>query len=313
MTLPRHGDRYLDYLAVERGLADHSLAAYRRDLDVYGSYLAERGIASPMDATREDLAEFVSWLRARRTPRGKPYAPSTVARTLVTVRGLHRFLVAEGLATADPSAEMAGPRLGRHLPKALRVDEVESLLGAPKGDGVVALRDRAMLEVLYAAGLRISEMTGLDVDDMDTEARTVRFRGKGRKDRVVPVGRTATAATEAWLTRGRPAMRPSEPALFCNQRGRRLTRQGAWKIVRDHADAAGLADRVSPHTLRHSFATHMLDGGADVRVVQELLGHASVNTTQIYTLVTDRRLRDVYESAHPRARAEDLARPRKGA
>lgn len=302
MVLPRHGDRYLDYLAVERGLSRHSLAAYRRDLGLYQRFLADHQIGSPTDATREDLAAFVAWLREATTPQGRPYAASTIARTLVTVRGLHRFLVAEGLADDDPSTEASGPRLGRHLPKALRVDEVEALLDAPQADGVVALRDRAMLELLYAAGLRISELVGLDVDDLDLETRTVRFRGKGRKDRVVPVGRSAASAVEAWLVRGRGALAPSEPALFCNQRGRRLTRQGAWKIVRAHARTAGLADRVSPHTLRHSYATHLLDGGADVRVVQELLGHASVNTTQVYTLVTEQRLRAVYDDAHPRAR-----------
>lgn len=312
MNLPRHGDRYLDYLSVERGLSDHSLAAYRRDLGVYAAYLDERQIASPAEATREDLAEFVSWVRERKTGSGRPYAPSTVARTLVAVRGLHRFLVTEGLADDDPSTELSGPRPGQRLPKALRPDEVEALLRAPRGDGIVALRDRAMLELLYAAGLRISELVGLDCDDVDLTDRTARFRGKGRKERIVPVGRAAAGAIEAWVVRGRPAMSPSDPALFCNQRGRRLTRQGAWKIVRDHAEAAGLAERVSPHTLRHSFATHLLDGGADVRVVQELLGHASVNTTQIYTLVTEQRLRAVYDAAHPRARQEPV-RARQGA
>lgn len=312
MDLPRHGDRYLDYLSVERGLSAHSLAAYRRDLGVYASYLAERQIPSPDEATREDLAGFVDWVRERRTGRGRPYAPSTVARTLVAVRGLHRFLVTEGLAADDPSKEVSGPRPGRRLPKALRADEVEALLRAPGGDGPVALRDRAMLELLYAAGLRISELVSLDRDDVDLSDRTARFRGKGRKDRIVPVGRAAAEAIEAWVVRGRPAMRPGCPALFCNQRGGRLTRQGAWKIVGDHARDAGLADRVSPHTLRHSFATHLLDGGADVRVVQELLGHASVNTTQVYTLVTEQRLRAVYEAAHPRARQEPV-RARQGA
>ncbi|QBI21589.1 site-specific tyrosine recombinase XerD [Egibacter rhizosphaerae] len=304
-SLPRHGDRYLDYLRVERGLATQSLAAYRRDLEVYGTWLAEHGPGDPLNASRDDLARFAGWLRERRTPRGTPYASASTARVLVAVRGLHRFLVDEGLATDDPSSELGGPSPGRPLPKALAVDEVEALLDAPTGDEPTGMRDRAMLELLYAAGLRISELVNLDVDDVDAAERVLRCRGKGGKDRVVPVGRTAAASVDAWLVRGRPAMAPRDAALFCNGRGGRLSRQGAWKIIKKHAEAAGLAERASPHILRHSFATHLLDGGADVRVVQELLGHASVNTTQIYTLVTDGRLRAIYDEAHPRARSTD--------
>ena len=301
--LPRHADRYLDHLAVERGLSPHSLAAYRRDLALYGTYLRAAGVAEPLAADSDDLAGFVAWLRARRTPAGRPYAPATVARTLVSVRGLHRFLVREGLATQDPSTQVTGPRPRRPLPKALSVEQVERLLAAPPADTPAGLRDRAMLELLYASGLRISELVDLDVDDVDTARRSVRCVGKGDLERVVPLGRTAAAAVEAWKVRGRPAFAPTTPALFCNRRGGRLTRQGGWKIIKRHADAAGLGDAVSPHTLRHSFATHLLDGGADVRVVQELLGHANVNTTQIYTLVSRSRLRAVYERAHPRATA----------
>lgn len=301
MALPRHGERYLDHLRVERGLSPHSLAAYRRDLQLYAGYLTAVGIAGPGDAAAEDLAAFVAWMRARRTAAGRPFAASTVARTLVSVRGLHRFLVREGLATADPSVEVTGPRLARPLPKALPLDAVERLLAAPLGDEPAALRDRAMLEVLYGAGLRISELVELDVDDVDLVAGSVRTMGKGRKERVVPLGRPARRAVEAWLVRGRPALAPTSATLFANRRGGRLTRQGAWKIVRGHGEAAGLGDGVSPHTLRHSFATHLMDGGADVRVVQELLGHASVNTTQVYTMVSRTRLRAVYERAHPRA------------
>ncbi len=312
MSLPLHADRYLDYLAAERGLATHSLTAYRRDLGLYGTYLEERGVDDPLASTREDLAEFVAWIRERPNARGQPYAASSVARMLVAVRGLHAFLLAEGLTSQDPSTEVTGPRPGRPLPKALRPDEVEALLDAPRGDDPVAVRDRAMLELLYGAGLRISELVGLAVDDVDLETRAARCRGKGNRERVVPVGRVAAAAVEAWLVRGRPGMMPADPALFCNQRGRMLTRQGAWKIVRARARTAGLDDRVSPHTLRHSFATHLLDGGADVRVVQQLLGHASVNTTQIYTLVSDQRLRAAFESAHPRAHQESTPR-REGA
>jgi integrase/recombinase XerD len=299
--LPRHADRYLDFLAVERGLSTHSLAAYRRDLALYGVYLSEVGIDEPLRATPEDLAGFVGWVRNRRTGRDRPYAASTVARTLVSVRGLHKFLVREGLANADPSVEVSGPRPGRPLPKALSLAQVEALLAAPTGEEPGGLRDKALLEVLYAAGLRITELVDLDVDDVDLRSRSVRCVGKGNKERVVPLGRVAAAAVDAWLVRGRPALAPTCPALLVNRSGRRLTRQGGWKIIKKHAEAVGLAANVSPHTLRHSFATHLLDNGADVRVVQELLGHASVNTTQVYTLVSRARLRSVYERAHPRA------------
>ena len=312
-ALPRFADRYLDHLAVERGLSANSLAAYRRDLRLYGAYLAERTITDPREATREDLADFVAWLRVRPTPRGGRYAASSIARALVAVRGLHRFLLDEGLAADDPSGELAGPRPGQRLPKALSAVEVEALLAAPTGEDPVALRDRVLLELLYATGLRISELVALDVDDVDLAGRTARAVGKGGRERVVPVGRVAAEALEAWLVRGRPALAPRGPGLLVNQRGGRLTRQGGWKIVKAHADAAGLGERVSPHTLRHSFATHLLDGGADVRVVQDLLGHASVNTTQVYTLVTEERLRAVYDAAHPRASLETSGETDEGA
>lgn len=301
MPLPQHADRYLDYLAVERGLSPHSLAAYRQDLERYGTYLRAAEIAAPAAADEDDLAGFVAYLRRARAGDGRPYATSTIARTLVAVRGLHRFLVREGFADRDPAREVAGPRPGRRLPKALTTEQVERLLAVPSGETPAALRDRAILELLYAAGLRITELIELDVDDVDVTERTVRCLGKGAKERIVPVGRLALRAVEGWLVRGRPALRPASPALFCNRRGGRLTRQGGWKIIKRHAEAIGLGESVSPHTLRHSFATHLLEGGADVRVVQELLGHASVNTTQVYTLVTDARLRAVYERAHPRA------------
>lgn len=295
-------ERYLDYLRAERGLSSHSLAAYERDLLRYAEYLGERTIDRLDDVADEDVTAFVEWLRARTTRTGQPYAPSTMSRILVTVRGLHRFLTEEGVTTADPSRDVSGPRPQRRLPKALSTDEVAQLLAAPAGDEPLRLRDRAMLELLYAAGLRITELISLDVDDLDIAERTVRCLGKGAKERIVPVGRMAIAAVDAWLVRGRSRLRPSAPALFTNGRGGRLTRQGGWQIIKRHADAVGLADSVSPHTLRHSFATHLLDGGADVRVVQELLGHASVNTTQIYTLVSRTKLREVYDLAHPRAR-----------
>ena len=300
----RLGVRYLDYLSAERGLSSHSLSAYRRDLRLYATYLDEHGIDSPLTVADEDVTTFVAWLRSRRGRGGKPYAPSTLARIMVTVRGFHRFLSDEGLAAGDPTREVTGPRPPRSLPKALSSDQVLRLLAAPVGDDPLALRDRALLELLYAAGLRITELISLDVDDVDAQERTVRCLGKRDKERIVPVGRMALGALEAWLVRGRPTLGPHDPALFVNGQGGRLSRQGGWQIIKRHADRAGLAESVSPHTLRHSFATHLLDGGADVRVVQELLGHASVNTTQVYTLVSRTRLQEVYDRAHPRAKRQ---------
>ncbi|WP_368070191.1 site-specific tyrosine recombinase XerD [Nitriliruptor sp.] len=293
--------RYLDHLRAERGLAANTVEAYQRDLQRYGDYLGEIGIDDPRRVATEDLEAFVGWLRRRRTPTGRPYATSSIARTIVAVRGFHRFLAEEGLTDVDASASVATPRSPRSLPKALSVADVERLLGAPVGDDPLPRRDRALLEVLYGAGLRISEATALDLDDVDPVERLLLLHGKGDKQRIVPYGDLAAEALDAWLVRGRPALSPRVPAVFVNARGGRLTRQGAWKVIGGHADRVGLAAEVSPHTLRHSFATHLLDGGADVRAVQELLGHASVTTTQIYTLVSRTALRDVYERAHPRA------------
>ncbi len=293
---------YLDHLRVERGLAANTLAAYRRDLRLYARYLADRGIAGPLAVAADDVEGFVAWLREQTTTNGRPYASSSVARAVVAVRGLYRFLAREGLADDDVAAALDVPTPPRPLPKALSVEHVERLIGAVTGADPRALRDRAILELLYSCGLRIGELVGADVDDVDPVERSVIVTGKGTKTRVVPFGTAAAAALDAWLVRGRNAIAPQTPALFVNLRGGRLTRQGAWKIVKRHADAAGVAGTVSPHTLRHSFATHLLDGGADVRVVQELLGHAHVTTTQIYTLVSRERLRQVYDQAHPRAR-----------
>jgi integrase/recombinase XerD len=303
--------RYLDYLAVERGLADNTLAAYRRDLERYAGWLAAAGIDDPAAAGEDHLVAFLGALRAGATPLGTRYRASSVARSLAAVRGLHRFLVRERLAGDDPCRDLGSPKVPATLPKALSVEQVERLLDAVAGDDPLALRDRALLETLYAAGLRVSEATALDVDDLDLEDGTVRAFGKGAKERLVPVGRSARRALEAYLVRGRPSLaRPrSGPALFLNAQGTRLTRQGCWKILRRHARHAGLEAVVSPHVLRHSFATHLLAGGADVRSVQELLGHASLATTQVYTKVTPERLREVYLLAHPRARAAPPVAP----
>jgi integrase/recombinase XerD len=293
--------RYVDHLRAERGLAGNTVEAYRRDLSLYARYLDEVGIDDPRTVVADDLEAFVGWLRQRRSAAGQPYASSSVARIVVAVRGFHRFLAREGLTEIDASADLGAPRTTRTLPKALSVADVERLLAAPIGSDALALRDRAMLELLYGAGLRISELTALDLDDLDPVDRLVRVRGKGDKERIVPYGEVAAAAMDRWTVQARPGLLPRSSALFVNARGGRLTRQGAWKIVRGHAERVGLSAAVSPHTLRHSFATHLVDGGADVRAVQELLGHASVTTTQIYTLVSRTALREVYLRAHPRA------------
>jgi integrase/recombinase XerD len=296
---------YLDHLAVERGLAANSLSSYRRDLHRYAAFLSERGIREPSAIGEEDVSAFLRSLREGDGER-RPLGASSAARAVVAVRGLHRFLQREGLSAMDPAGAVRPPTPPRRLPKAIPLDQVEKLLAAATADGApLALRDRALLEVLYGTGARISEAVGLDRDDLDLEGGTVLLRGKGGKQRIVPMGSYARQAVEAYLVRSRPqlaATGPSTPALFLNARGGRLSRQSAWTVLRSVADRAHLATHISPHTLRHSFATHLLDGGADVRVVQELLGHASVTTTQIYTLVTVDRLREVYAAAHPRAR-----------
>ncbi len=324
---------------MERGLAAHTLEAYRRDLQRYAATLARAGRTEIGTVSTQDVADYLAGLREG-DPDHPPLAASSAGRAVVAVRGLHAFAVAEGLAADDPARLVRPPVPPRRLPRAISIPEVERLLEAAgggrvalsaarngAGDGLVdataaagatpgSLRDRALLELLYGTGARISEAVGLDVDDLDLsgEARSaevpaaVRLLGKGGKQRIVPVGSYARAAVEAYLIRARPVLArsarqgPASPGLFLNARGGRLTRQGAWGALRAASARAGLAE-VSPHTLRHSFATHLLDGGADVRVVQELLGHASVTTTQVYTLVTVDRLREVYAAAHPRALA----------
>jgi len=296
---------------VERGLAAHTLAAYRRDLARYTGAMSAMGRADIGDITAGDVAAFLAGLR-RGGDGHPPLKASSAARTMAAVRGLHAFAAAEGLAAADPAGQLPPPAPARRLPRAIGIAEVERLLaaaspGGPAGGadgGPLQLRDRALLELLYGTGARISEAVGLDVDDVGGPA--LRLAGKGGKHRIVPVGSYAARALDAYLVRARPALAgaarraSASPALFLNARGGRLSRQGAWGVLKAAAGRAGL-DGVSPHTLRHSFATHLLDGGADVRVVQELLGHASVTTTQAYTLVTVDKLREVYAAAHPRA------------
>ncbi|EHI45490.1 tyrosine recombinase XerD [Rhodococcus opacus PD630] len=308
MVIARQVDSYLDHLAVERGAARNTLGSYRRDLERYTQFLADREVTDIGRIREQDVSDFVIALRAGDQARElPPLAASSAARALIAVRGFHRFAAAEGMTAVDVARDVRPPSPAKRLPKSLPVNEVLALLEAVGGsgpaDGPRAVRDRALLELLYSTGARISEAVGLDVDDVDTETRSVLLRGKGGKQRVVPVGRPAVESLDAYLIRGRPALASrGTPALFLNVRGGRLSRQSAWKVLQTAADAAGISSAVSPHTLRHSFATHLLDGGADVRVVQELLGHASVTTTQIYTLVTVGALREVWAGAHPRAR-----------
>lgn len=291
--------RFLRHVAVERGLSDNTLAAYRRDLARYGEHLAAAGRTDIGDATTADVARFLDRIRGE-----DGAAASSAARMLSSVRGLHRFLAEDGLVADDVAHEVDPPKLPLRLPKAIPVDDMARLIAATEGEEPVLVRDRALLELLYATGTRVSEAVGLDVDDLAT-GEMVRVLGKGGKQRMVPVGSYARTAVDAYLTRVRPmwaAKGTATPALFLGPRGARLSRQSAWLVIQAAAERAGLSAHVSPHTFRHSFATHLLQGGADVRVVQELLGHSSVATTQLYTLVTADALRDVYTTAHPRAR-----------
>jgi integrase/recombinase XerD len=303
-ALRSDADRFLDHLAVERGLSTNTVSAYRRDLRRYERFLASWGIEDVTGVTDDAVAAYVVELTSSTHDDGALYRPASVARMLSAVRSFHRFALREGVTQHDPTVGIVRPKLPRSLPRPLSVDEVARLMDVPPEGQAVGQRDRAILELMYGAGLRISELTGLDVDDVELEEGSVRVLGKGGKERDVPVGRFAREAVTSYLTRARPAFATnrSRSALFLNQRGGRLTRQGVWLLVERHVRAAGIRRRVTPHTLRHSFATHLLDGGADVRVVQELLGHASLATTQIYTLVTRDHLREVYFTSHPRAR-----------
>jgi integrase/recombinase XerD len=293
-------EAFLHHLTVERGSATNTLRSYAGDLNRYLAHLRGCGLDDLAAVREDDVTSFVVALRSGQAP----LAASSAARALAAVRGLHRFAVHDGLVVEDVARAVTPPALPKRLPKALSIDQVEQLLAGCPGDGPGALRDRALLELLYSTGARISEAVGLDVDDLDPRQRTVLLRGKGGKQRIVPVGRPALAAVYAYAVRARPALAArgrGTPALLLNARGGRLSRQSAWHALQQAAEMAGLATAVSPHTLRHCFATHLLAGGADVRVVQELLGHASVSTTQIYTQVTVDTLREVYATSHPRA------------
>ncbi|WP_446663786.1 site-specific tyrosine recombinase XerD [Flexivirga sp. B27] len=303
-SLERSVRGWLDHLRVERGASPHTLRAYERDLRRYAEHLAGRGIDSATAVSEADITDFLATLREGDTTH-QPLAASSAARTMVAVRGFHKFLTMEGDAADDVAAAVSPPKPPQRLPKAIPLEDVERLLAAASvGDTPKSLRDRALLELLYGIGARVTEAVSLDVDDVEFESATVRVLGKGSKERILPLGRYAAEALTAYLTRARAAFATKgtgTPALFLNQRGGRLSRQSAWNVIQAAAERADLSGHLSPHTLRHSFATHLLDGGADVRVVQELLGHASVTTTQIYTMVTVQQLREVFASTHPRA------------
>jgi integrase/recombinase XerD len=294
---------FLAYLEFERGLSRNTLEAYRTDLLQFGAFLQARGV-DPLEAEHADLAAWLTGLAEGDPEQGRtPAAAATLQRKTACLRSFYRHLRRDGILDRDPTADLRAPRKTQKLPQVLTRDEVAALIAAPAGTEPAALRDRALLELMYACGLRASEATGLHVADVDLEAGVLRARGKGEKERLVPVGRRAIEAVRIWLARGRPhfvGVR-EEVHLFVNQRGTGLTRQGLYKIVQRHAATAGLEGRMSPHTLRHTFATHLLAGGCDLRALQEMLGHADVATTQIYTHLSAERLKDVYFSAHPRA------------
>jgi integrase/recombinase XerD len=291
---------FLAYLEFERGLSRNTLEAYRSDLFQFGRFLEARGAEATV-ATAADVSDFLVDLAEGRSR--APASPATIHRKAACLRSFYRHLRREGLRESDPTASISGPRRGRRLPKVLNRGEVTKLLSQPSGTAPTALRDRALLELMYACGLRASEAIGIEVVDVDLDEAVLRARGKGSKERVVPVGRAAVEAVRIYLARGRPALVHGGIVahLFVNFRGEPLTRQGLYKIVRRHATTAGLAERMSPHTLRHTFATHLLAGGCDLRSVQEMLGHADVATTQLYTHLSSERLKDVYFKAHPRA------------
>ena len=312
--IQRHINGYLDHLLVERGLAKNSMSAYRRDLDRYREFLASRDLLEFSAVSANDISEFLINLRLG-NEHHPALAPSSAARTLIAVRGLHAFLAKEGITTSDSARAVKPPGISKRLPKALTFAEIEKLLTAVGADSesdlsVLMMRDQALLELLYGTGARISEVTDLSLDDVSTLSKDLpilRLKGKGSKERLVPVGSHALRALDRYLVRSRPVLAgksSSSPSLFLNARGSKLSRQSAWTILQTAAQRADLAGKVSPHTMRHSFATHLLENGADVRVVQELLGHASVTTTQIYTLVTVDQLREVYATAHPRAKVQ---------
>ncbi|WP_409276305.1 site-specific tyrosine recombinase XerD [Neobacillus sp. SCS-31] len=294
-----HLKDFIHFLLVEKGLSENTMISYERDLKTYLRHLKDvQAIKAIDDIQRTHILQFIGELKNE----GK--SAKTIARHVASIRSFHQFLLRDKAASHDPTVHIETPKLERNLPKVLSMEEVETLLEAPKGTGHFGLRDKAMLELLYATGIRVSELIGLDLDDLHLNMGFVRCIGKGNKERIIPIGRTATGALERYLETGRPKFlrqKSREDALFLNHQGKRLTRQGFWKILKKLSFDAGIEKDLTPHTLRHSFATHLLENGADLRAVQEMLGHSDISTTQIYTHVTKVRLRDVYSKFHPRA------------
>lgn len=295
-----HIQEFLDYLTAERGSSDNTVSAYRNDLTQFAEFMAGRNKTDWADVTRDDLIEYILWLKERE------YASATVARKVAAMKSFFGFLLRTGQIEDNPSEELDSPKVKKQLPQTLTPEEVDKLLALPAqaGDTPKALRDTALLEMLYATGMRVSETASITLDDLDLQAGTVRCVGKGSKERMMPLYTEASNAVQAYLDKGRSRLlgnNKAERTLFLNPRGERLTRQGLWLIIKGYAKQLGLEDRVTPHTLRHSFATHMLNGGAGLREVQRLLGHANISTTQVYTHISQDRLRQVYDGAHPRA------------
>lgn len=294
-------DEYLGHLSVERGASPNTVAAYRRDLSEYVSFLVMRDVNEPDSITRDDVTAYVQSLRVR------ALAPSTVERRVAALKGFHKFLVAEGLAVNHPAARVPLPKVPERLPDVISIEQADELLSQPFADGAVGLRDRAILEMLYGCGIRVSELTGLDTTDIELDEGFIRVFGKGSKERVVPISGMALHALVAYLEHGRSLLHPkasvgsSSSAVFLSSRGARLSRQAVHRLVKAHGARVGLSE-LHPHTLRHSFATHLLEGGADLRALQEMLGHADISTTQVYTHVDRRHVREEYLSTHPRAR-----------
>ncbi len=288
---------FINYLAVERGLADNTLDSYNRDLKQFMVFLENEKVENVQKATRNVIMSYLLFLQKR----GR--ATATVSRHLAALKSFYHFLLREKYIEKDPTANLESPKLEKKLPRILTVNEVENLLSQPRGNEPAGLRDKAMLELLYATGIRVSELISLDINHINLDMGYIRCFGKGSKERIVPVGSLARKCVHEYLQKGRPKLikNRSEKALFVNQHGRRLTRQGFWKIIKKYATRAGIAKDITPHTLRHSFATHLLENGADLRSVQEMLGHADITTTQIYTHLTKGRLREVYAKSHPRA------------
>lgn len=290
-------EEFIHYLAVERGLADNTLDSYNRDLNQFLGFLEKEKVKDVQKATRNMVMSYLLFLQKR----GR--ATATVSRHLAALKSFYHFLLREKYIEKDPTANLESPKLEKKLPRVLAVNEVEMLLNQPKGSEPAELRDKAMLELLYATGIRVTELIQLDVNHINIDMGYIRCFGKGSKERIVPVGSFARRCVDEYLHKGRVKLikNKAEQALFVNQHGRRLTRQGFWKIIKKYARRAGISKEITPHTLRHSFATHLLENGADLRSVQEMLGHADITTTQIYTHLTKGRLREVYAKSHPRA------------